>query len=96
MRVLLLAQFLPPVPGGEERHVWNLARALAARSHDVTLMGFATVAEDPAGWATVVWTVSVGPRPHRGLPAPGSLQRPRSRPHALPLPDPAVSRAISR
>ena len=42
MRILLLAQFLPPVSGGEERHVWNLARALASRSHDVTLLGFAT------------------------------------------------------
>ena len=45
MKILLLAQFLPPVSGGEERHVWNLARALASRSHDVTLLGFATDAE---------------------------------------------------
>ncbi len=48
MRVLLLAQFLPPVSGGEERHVWNLARALASRDHQVTLLGFATDA-DSAG-----------------------------------------------
>ena len=31
MRILQLAQFLPPVQGGEERHVWNLSRALVAR-----------------------------------------------------------------
>ena len=42
MKILLLAQFLPPMLGGEERHVWTLARALAARAHEVTLLGFAT------------------------------------------------------
>ena len=41
MRILLLAQFLPPVSGGEERHVWNLARTLVTRGHRVTLLGFA-------------------------------------------------------
>ena len=49
MRILLLAQFLPPVSGGEERHVWNLARALASRSHKVTLLGFATDARGVVG-----------------------------------------------
>jgi Glycosyltransferase Family 4 len=43
MKVLLLAQFLPPVLGGAQRHVWTLARALAARAHEVTLLGFAHV-----------------------------------------------------
>jgi Glycosyltransferase Family 4 len=46
MKVLLLAQFLPPMGGGEERHVWTLARALSARAHEVTLLGFATDPED--------------------------------------------------
>lgn len=92
MRVLLLAQFLPPVSGGEERHVWNLARGLAARSHDVTLMGFAT-AEDPAGADDVdgVRVVRVRTAASR-LPV---LYSDPSRPHALPVPDPAVSRAIA-
>ncbi len=92
MRILLLAQFLPPVAGGEERHVWNLARALAARSHDVTLMGFAT-AEDPAGTSVVdgIRVVRVRTAASR-LPV---LYSDPSRPHALPLPDPAVSRAIA-
>ena len=31
MKVLLLAQFLPPMLGGEERHVWTLARALGGK-----------------------------------------------------------------
>ena len=33
--VLLLAQFYPPVIGGEERHVRNLAVELASRGHEV-------------------------------------------------------------
>ena len=47
MKILLLAQFLPPMGGGEERHVWTLAKALAARAHEVTLLGFATDPEEP-------------------------------------------------
>ncbi len=92
MRILLLAQFLPPVPGGEERHVWGLARALAARSHEVTLLGFATT-EDPAGASEQdgVRVVRVRTTASR-LPV---LYSDPSRPHALPLPDPEVSRAIA-
>lgn len=37
MRILLLAQFYPPLIGGEERHVRNLAQALAKRGHGVVL-----------------------------------------------------------
>lgn len=91
MRILLLAQFLPPVSGGEERHVWNLARKLAARSHDVTLLGFATV-DEPAGE-----TFSDGVRLVRVRTAASrfpALYSDPTRPHALPLPDPIVSRAI--
>lgn len=91
MKILLLAQFLPPVSGGEERHVWNLARALASRSHDVTLLGFATDAE-VAGETTEegVRIVRVRTAASR-LPV---LYSDPQRPHALPLPDPVVSRAI--
>lgn len=92
MRILLLAQFLPPVSGGEERHVWNLARALASRAHEVTLLGFATGDESPPGE-----TSEAGVRVVRVRTAASRLPilySDRSRPHALPLPDPAVSRAI--
>lgn len=91
MRILLLAQFLPPVSGGEERHVWNLARALAARPHDVTLLGFATGEDEPGE------TVSEGVRLVRVRTAASrvsALYSDPTRPHALPLPDPVVSRAI--
>jgi glycosyltransferase involved in cell wall biosynthesis len=37
MRVLMLAQFYPPVIGGEERHVRNLSLALASRGHSVAV-----------------------------------------------------------
>ncbi len=37
MRILMLAQFYPPIIGGEERHVRNLSLALTRRSHSVTV-----------------------------------------------------------
>jgi glycosyltransferase involved in cell wall biosynthesis len=37
VRILLLSQFYPPIAGGEERHVRNLAAALAARRHHVAV-----------------------------------------------------------
>ncbi|MGV0990713.1 MAG: glycosyltransferase family 4 protein [Mycobacterium sp.] len=92
MRILLLAQFIPPLAGGEERHVWNLARGLAARGHEVTLLGFANDGDSPAGVTESegVRLVRVRTTASR-LPV---LYSDKSRPHALPMPDPAVSRAI--
>lgn len=37
MKILMLAQFYPPIIGGEERHVRNLSVQLAARGHDVAV-----------------------------------------------------------
>ncbi len=37
MRILLLSQFYPPIVGGEERHVRNLAAALSQRGHQVAV-----------------------------------------------------------
>lgn len=91
MKILQLAQFLPPVPGGEERHVWNLSRELAARGHDVTLLGFATDNDEPGE------VVSEGVRVVRVRTAAARvpvLYSDANRPHALPLPDPEVKRAI--
>jgi glycogen synthase len=97
VRVLQLAQFLPPVAGGEERHVWNLSRQLAVRGHQVTLLGFDSGSVDPA--ADGGDEDGCGPRVVRVRPAaarvPG-LYLDRSRPHAIPLPDPAIVRAIGR
>jgi glycogen synthase len=91
MKILLLAQFLPPMLGGEERHVWTLARSLAARAHDVTLLGFATGPDDPAESSSEgVRIVRVSTGASR-LPM---IYSDPKRPNALPLPDPLVSRAI--
>ena len=38
MRILMLAQFYPPIIGGEEHHVENLSIALAQRGHDVSVV----------------------------------------------------------
>ena len=37
MRILMLAQFYPPIVGGEEHHVENLSIELAARGHKVSV-----------------------------------------------------------
>lgn len=91
MKILELAQFLPPVSGGEERHVWNLSRALARRGHEVTLLGFATDDDLPGE------TVADGVRLVRVRTSASRLPflySDPSRPHALPLPDPEVTRQI--
>ena len=90
MRILLLAQFLPPVSGGEERHVWNLARTLVTRGHRVTLLGFAGGGEPTVEVSEGVRVVRVRTTASR-IPV---LYSEPSRPHALPVPDPAVRRAI--
>jgi glycogen synthase len=91
MKVLLLAQFLPPMLGGEEGHVWTLARALAARAHEVTLLGFATSRDEPAeSHLEGVRIVRVRTAASH-LPI---LYGDSTRPYALPLSDPLVSRAI--
>ena len=92
MRILQLAQFLPPIAGGEERHVWNLSRELAARSHQVTLLGFDTGGQPGEEWSDGVRVVRVRPSAARL----SALYSDTARPHALPLPDPAVRRAIGR
>jgi hypothetical protein len=58
VKVLLLAQFLPPMhSGGEQRHVWTLARALAARAHEVvrrTRSALRTLTDDLSSSTTSV------------------------------------------
>jgi glycogen(starch) synthase len=91
VKILMLAQFLPPMLGGEERHVWTLARALAARAHEVTLLGFATGRDDPA--ESHIEGVRVV-RVRTAASHLSVLYGDSARPYALPLADPLVSRAI--
>lgn len=98
MRVLLLAQFYPPVIGGEERHVRNLAVALAARGHDVHV---ATLKVGPGAHGAAGARVPADPGVHvhlldnvgQRVPA---LYPTADRPLALPVPDPLTSRALAR
>jgi glycosyltransferase involved in cell wall biosynthesis len=86
----MLAQFYPPVIGGEERHVRNLSLELAARGHDVHVACLDTgqpPVEDPG--------VTVHVLPNLGVKVP-ALYPTADRPLALPLPDPYVSRALAR
>jgi glycosyltransferase involved in cell wall biosynthesis len=92
MRILLLAQFYPPVIGGEERHVRNLAAALAARGHEVSV---ATQAgRDDAGSS-----LDGAVRVHR---LRGTLRRLSAlfsdpeRAFAPPIPDPEMTLALRR
>lgn len=88
MRILLLAQFYPPILGGEERHVRNLAISLAARGHDVHV-GCLEVGAEPERTGGV----TVHALPNIGVHMP-ALYRKADRPLALPLPDPLTTRAL--
>lgn len=92
MRILLLAQFYPPVIGGEERHVRNLGRTLAQRGHAVSV---GTLAHPGSPDVELDGAVRV----HR---LRGTLQRwsglhsDSERRHAPPLPDPELVLALKR
>lgn len=91
MRVLLIAQFYPPLMGGIERHVHSLAHGLAGRGHEVTV---ATLAHQDLAAVQKDGPVMV----HR---LRGSLQRVGSlftsdRRHAPPFPDPEVMFGLRR
>ncbi|MDQ2903850.1 MAG: glycosyltransferase family 4 protein [Chloroflexota bacterium] len=90
MRILMLAQFYPPIIGGEERHVRNLSIELAARGHHVAV---ATLWHE--GLAEV--EVEQGVHIYR---VRGSMQRiarlfsEKGRQHAPPFLDPEVLWAL--
>lgn len=92
MRVLMLTQFYPPYIGGEERHVRNLSRSLAARGHEVSV---ATL----RGADMAPFELDEGVRVHR---ISGSMQRieglfsDSDRRHAPPFPDPELTLALRR
>jgi glycosyltransferase involved in cell wall biosynthesis len=92
MRILLLAQFYPPVIGGEERHVRNLGRALAQRGHSVSVGTFVHPGSPDTEFDGAV-------RVHR---LRGTLQRisglhaDSERQHAPPFPDPELALALKR
>jgi glycosyltransferase involved in cell wall biosynthesis len=86
----MLAQFYPPVIGGEERHVRNLAVELAGRGHDVHVACL-----DVGRPAVLDPGVTVHALSNVGIKVP-ALYPTADRPLALPIPDPLVLRALSR
>jgi glycosyltransferase involved in cell wall biosynthesis len=82
----MVSQFYPPIMGGEERHVYNLSRGLAARGHAVAVVTLATDGDESiqhedgiAVWRVCGWSQRLMGR-HRGS----------ERPYAPPVPDPGV------
>lgn len=90
----MLAQFLPPRKfGGEERHVWTLAKGLVGRGHEVTLLGFDTDGVEPAD------SILDGVRLIRVTTAASRVPfvyTDKALPYATPMPDPLVRQAIGR
>jgi glycosyltransferase involved in cell wall biosynthesis len=91
MRILMLAQFYPPIMGGIERHVKNLGAALSARGHQVAV---ATL------WHKGLpeFEMDGGVRVYR---LRGTVQRftglfSAERQHSPPFPDPEVVLALRR
>ena len=89
----MVTQFYPPVAGGQEQHVRNLAQALVERGHRVEVV---TIAVDggPVGMS-LDGTVPV----HRIRTTAQHLPRLYSdpaRPHAMPTVDPGFRSAIGR
>ena len=90
MRVLMVSQFYPPVAGGQEQYVRNLALAMADRGHQVSVV---TIANDGSPGTTLDGAVSV----HRVRTTTQRLPKLYSdpeRPHAMPVGDPGFRRAI--
>jgi glycosyltransferase involved in cell wall biosynthesis len=88
VKLLLASQFYPPVVGGEERHVRNLARELTRRGHEVHVATQA-LGEVPREYDDD----GVAVHELRSLSSRLTwLHSDTTRPHALPTPDPALAR----
>ncbi len=92
MRVLMLTQFYAPITGGEERHVQDLSRALAARGHHVAI---ATLASEGCPEYEIDHDVHIY-RLGSTLQRAGWLFKDAQRRHVPPLPDPALTWKLRR
>jgi glycosyltransferase involved in cell wall biosynthesis len=92
MRVMMLAQFYPPLIGGEERFVRDLSVQLAARGHEVSVV---TLWQDGLKRFEIdedVRVYRISGTIHRLT----SLGNPEARRHAAPLPDPELTNNLRR
>ena len=88
----MVSQFYPPVAGGQEQHVRNLAHALTDRGHRVEVV---TIATNGASGSTLDGAVPL----HRVRTTAQRLPQLYSdsvRPHAMPIMDPGFRSAIAR
>jgi glycosyltransferase involved in cell wall biosynthesis len=92
MRVLMLAQFFPPVIGGEERHVFSLSEALVARGHQVAVACMPHPDRAPVEYLNGFAVHSLQGAMQRA----SALFSEEERPHAPPFPDPELTFRLSR
>ncbi len=92
MRILMLAQFYPPIIGGEERHVRDLSIELAARGHEVAVATLwqAGVPEFECDQGVRVYRI------HGSLQRVSALFSEKERRHSPPFPDPGALWALQR
>jgi glycosyltransferase involved in cell wall biosynthesis len=88
----MLAQWYPPILGGEELHVANLSRTLVARGHEVTV---ATLRQQGLADEELDGDVRVV-RVAGGLQRFEALFADSARRSAAPIPDPLLTLAINR
>jgi len=92
MRIMMLAQSIAPIVGGEERVVEDLSRELLARGHEVSIATLQQPGDLPAG---EVAGARVHPLRSTSYRVTRS-NRDTERRHAPPAPDPETVRDLSR
>src|SRR5260370_20837271 len=92
MRILMLAQFYPPIIGGEERHVRDLSIELAARGHEVAVATLwqAGASEFERDQGVRVYRI------HGSLQRVTALFSEKERRHSPPFPHPGALCALER
>lgn len=80
MRVLMLTQFYPPGGGGQERHVRDLAHALAGRGHEIELATIGAVGD----YGTSMDGSVMVHRLHTTVQRVPHIYQVPSRPHTVP------------
>jgi len=88
----MVTQFYPPIAGGQEHHVRNLAHALVDRGHLVEVV---TIATDGPAETTLDGAVPLHRIKTTAQRLPG-LYADSVRPHALPIVDPGFRSAIGQ
>jgi glycosyltransferase involved in cell wall biosynthesis len=92
MRIMMLAQWYPPIVGGEELHVQRLSRELVGRGHQVTVATLAHPGSPARADDDGVEVFRLRSSAQRIQPLFADLKRQS----AAPFPDPELSRAVDR